>query len=191
MARSPSASLRRAVASLLCAGVKLLATAENGYRTFIANSGAKYDLNKVLGVIMTVERQKQEIHHHHGDKITVHGGIHGSNNNIKSTLTEVSQAVGMLPVGDEAEKEALQLLIGQLNDALQQLPEGRAEDAEAVAQMAGDLVEKASQPTPNKTMLNITGKGLMEAANAVAEVAPKTLAAATDIVATIGKITGT
>ncbi len=69
-----------------------------------------------------------------GDRFNMSGDFRGSIVNIKSTLTNVQQSVGDIRTGDEKDKEELHKLIGDLNEALQKVPESRGADAVAVAQ---------------------------------------------------------
>jgi len=125
-----------------------------------------------------------------GDRYNMSGDFRGAIVNIKSTLTNVQQSVGDIRAGDEKDKEELQKLIGELNDALQKVPESRAEDAVAVAQTTESLVEQAKTEHPNRTMLRITGQGLKQAASNLAEVMPTVVTIASQIVMTIGRLTG-
>jgi len=125
-----------------------------------------------------------------GDQFNMSGDFRGAIVNIKSTLTNVQQSVGDIRTGDEKDKEELQKLIGELNEALQKVPESRAEDAVAVAQTTESLVEQAKTERPNRTMLRITGQGLKQAASNLAEVMPAVVTIASQIVMTIGRLTG-
>jgi hypothetical protein len=124
----------------------------------------------------------------HGDNINMSGDFRGANVNVKSTLTNVTQTIGALPGADPAAKAKLETLIRQLNDALQQVPPDKGEDAEAVAELAQQLVEKANKEKPNRTMVQVTGEGLKQAAQNLADVMPTVLTIATQIVGTIGQI---
>ena len=125
-----------------------------------------------------------------GDQFNMSGDFRGAIVNIKSTLTNVQQSVGDIRTGDEKDREELQKLIGELNEALQKVPESRAEDAVAVAQTTESLVEQAKTERPNRTMLRITGQGLKQAASNLAEVMPAVVTIASQIVMTIGRLTG-
>lgn len=125
-----------------------------------------------------------------GDTFNMSGDFRGANVNIKSRLTNVQQTIGKLPNADDAAKAELQQLVAQLNDALQQAPEDKAEEAEAVAQMAETLVETANSEKPNKMMLQITGEGLKKAAENIAAVMPTVLGIATQIVTAIMGLAG-
>jgi len=116
------------------------------------------------------------------------GDFRSANVTIKSTLTNVTQTIGALPQADASSKAELEKLIEELNDALQQVPDDKAEEAEAVAQSAEMLVEKAAEEKPNSTMIKITGEGLKQAAKNLADVTPTVLSIATQIVATVSKL---
>ncbi|MCP4358627.1 MAG: hypothetical protein GY796_11470 [Chloroflexi bacterium] len=118
-----------------------------------------------------------------GDTFNMSGDFRGANLNIKSTLTDVTQSIGALPHADDATKAELERLITELNETLQKAPEDRAEEAEAVAEMAKTLVETASAEKPNKTMLQISGEGLKQAAKNIADIMPTVLGIATKIAA--------
>jgi ElaB/YqjD/DUF883 family membrane-anchored ribosome-binding protein len=116
------------------------------------------------------------------------GDFRGANVTIKSTLTNVTQTIGSLSDAEASTRAELEELVRTLNDALQQAPDDKAEEAEAVAQYAQVLVEKAAEEKPNKTMVQITGRGLKQAAKNLADVTPTVLSIATQIVATVSKL---
>jgi tRNA C32,U32 (ribose-2'-O)-methylase TrmJ len=125
-----------------------------------------------------------------GDTFNLSGDFRGANVTIKSTLTQVSQRIGTLPNTEPSEREELQQLVAQLNEALQQVPPAQAEEAEAVAQSAEALVGAATPDKPNKTMLRITAEGFKQAAQHVADVLPSVVTIATQIASVITKMTG-
>jgi septal ring factor EnvC (AmiA/AmiB activator) len=125
-----------------------------------------------------------------GDKITISGNIQNSILNIKSTLTNVQQSVGSISTDDEAARQELQSLIGQLGQALERIPESQKEQAEAVAASAQALVETAKSDKPNKTLLQISGEGLKKAAENLAEVAPAVVGIAGQVVAMVMRMKG-
>lgn len=124
-----------------------------------------------------------------GDQFNMSGDFRGAILNIKSTLENVTQTVNAIS-GDDSTKAELDRLLKQLSETLQQAPPAQAEDAGAVAEMAKDLVEKASQEKPNKSLIKITGEGLKQAAQNLAAVMPPVLVIATQIVDTVLKLTG-
>lgn len=124
------------------------------------------------------------------DRFNMSGDFRGAIINIKSTLTNVQQSVGEIPSSNETARKELEVLIGQLSEALQKVPAGREEQAEAVAETAKVLVDTAKAEKPNKTMLQISGEGLKQAAQNLAEVMPAVLTIASQIVMAVAKLTG-
>lgn len=131
---------------------------------------------------------------HEGDNISI-----GDISNVQGlaigrgasvSLTNVQQTVGSMPASDNSEKEKLQSLIKQLEEALATVPQAHSDDVEAVSQTTEALVNMAAEEKPNKTMLQITGEGLKQAAKNLAEITPDVLTIATSIVGTIIKLTG-
>jgi methyl-accepting chemotaxis protein len=123
-----------------------------------------------------------------GDQFNLTGDFRGSIINLKSRLENVQQSVGEIPSGDEETRKELQNLIQQLSEALQKAPQEHQEQVEAVAETAKALVDQAKSEKPNKTMLQITGEGLKQAAKNVAEALPAVLPIALQIVAAVGKL---
>ncbi len=125
------------------------------------------------------------------DRFDMSGDFRGAIINIKSTLTNVQQSIGDIPTHDETARKELETLIGQLSEALQKVPAEQQEQAQAVAETAKVLVDTAKAEKPNKTMLQISGEGLKQAAQNLAGVMPTVLTIASQIVMTIAKLTGT
>ena len=125
------------------------------------------------------------------DRFNMSGDFRGAIINIKSTLTNVQQSVGEIRTADEAARKELETLIGQLNEALQKVPAEDVEQAQAVAETAKMLVDTAKAEKPNKTMLQISGEGLKQAAQNLAGVMPIVASIAGQIVMTVTKLTGT
>jgi hypothetical protein len=124
------------------------------------------------------------------DKFNMSGDFRGAIINIKSTLTNVQQSIGDIRTNDVAARKELETLIGQLSEALQKVPAEHQEQAQAVAETAKVLVDTAKAEKPNKTMLQISGEGLKQAAENLAGVMPTVLTIAGQIVMTITKLTG-
>jgi len=119
------------------------------------------------------------------------GDFRGAIINIQSTLTNVQQSIGDISSNDDTSRKELESLIGQLSEALQKVPAEHQEQAQAVAETAKVLVDTAKAEKPNKTMLQISGEGLKQAAQNLAGVMPTVLTIAGQIVMTIAKLTGT
>ena len=86
---------------------------------------------------------------------------------------------------DDSTKTQLVALIKQLSDAVANVPAAQKVDAEAISDAAA-VVAKATKPNPNKKTLEISGKGLLEAARGVADVVP----IAIEIVKTVSHFAG-
>ncbi|HMB22591.1 MAG TPA: hypothetical protein VKP08_07180 [Anaerolineales bacterium] len=125
------------------------------------------------------------------DRFNMSGDFRGAIINIKSTLTNVQQSVGDIRTDDQNARRELEKLNGQLSDALQKVPEEKQEQAQAVAETAKALVEAAKTEKPNKTMVQITGEGLKQAAQNLAEVMPTVVTIAGQIALTVAKLVGT
>ncbi len=124
------------------------------------------------------------------DRFNMSGDFRGAIVNIKSTLTNVQQSIGEIRTTDETTRKELEALIEQLSEALQTVPAEKQEQAEAVAETAKVLVETAKAEKPNKTMLQISGEGLKQAAQNLAGVLPTVVTIASQIVMTVIKLTG-
>ena len=125
-----------------------------------------------------------------GDKITISGNIQNSNLNIKSTLTNVQQTINAIPSQDANARAELETLMGQLQKALEGLPEPLKEQGEAVALSAQALVENARSESPNTTLLDISGKGLKQAAATLSGAAPAAAEIASSIAVAVLRLRG-
>ncbi len=122
------------------------------------------------------------------DQFNMSGDFRGAIINIKSTLTNVQQSVGEISTDDESARKELEKLIEQLSEALQKIPVEKQEQAQAVAETAKALVDTAKAEKPNQTMLQITGEGLKQAAQNLAEVMPTVVTIAGQIVMAVSKL---
>ena len=122
------------------------------------------------------------------DQFNMSGDFRGAIINIKSTLSNVQQSIGDIRTDDENARKDLEKLIEQLSEALQKIPVEKQEQAQAVAETAKVLVDTAKAEKPNQTMLQITGEGLKQAAQNLAEVMPTVVTIAGQIVMAISKL---
>jgi len=113
------------------------------------------------------------------------GDFRGAIVNVDSVLTNLRQSVGAASTMDAAIREELSGLIDQLNQALEEIPSDNAQEAEAVAWAAEQLVEAAVEDNPNRVKIEITRESLMKAANNIAAVMPTVLLIAEGIVSAI------
>ena len=125
-----------------------------------------------------------------GDQFNLSGDFRGAILNIKSTLTNVQQSVSKMQTDDVKTRQELEQLIAQLSVVLQRVPEDRQEQAEAAADTAKILVEAATADKPKKTLIQITGEGLKQAAQNLADVLPDILTIAAKITASAIKLGG-
>ena len=125
-----------------------------------------------------------------GDDIRITGNYSNVILNVKSTLTNVQQSVGAVPVVDDAARQDLQRLLEQLSKELEQIPASLKDEAEAVAASVQVLVETAKSEQPNKPMLQITADGLKKAAANLASVAPAVVGIAGEIAAAVLRMRG-
>jgi hypothetical protein len=124
------------------------------------------------------------------ERFEMSGDFRGAIINIKSTLKNVQQSVGDIRAGDQETRQELEKLVSQLSAALQKAPAESREQAQALAETTAALVETAKAEKPNKTMLQITGAGLKQAAQNLAEVLPVVVPIASQIVLLVAKLTG-
>jgi hypothetical protein len=110
-----------------------------------------------------------------GSQVGVISG--GDNAQIKLDALHFNHLAGDNPSG----KERLTQLVTELNRLLEQVPEEKKADAEAVATLTEDLVSKADVPAPNKPLVRITAEGMKEAAGALAGVVPAAVTIVNDI----------
>lgn len=122
------------------------------------------------------------------DRINMSGDFRGAVVNIKSTLTNVQQSVGDIRTDDQAAREELETLIGQLSEALQKVPAKNQEHAEAVAETAKALVDTAKAEKPNKTLVQVTAQGLKLAAQNLVDVMPSVVTLAARIALIVSNI---
>jgi hypothetical protein len=124
---------------------------------------------------------------------TTIGTITGSNVNIASTLTDVTQAIGGLSNADQSTKEELTKLVAQLNAELQKLSTekpDRKDQIEAVTVSTSELIEKAKQDKPNRTLLQGAIDAVKSIAKTLGDVAPAVLSTVTTIAGIIAKLHG-
>jgi hypothetical protein len=124
---------------------------------------------------------------------TFSGTFTGSNLIVSSTLTNVSQNIGQLPNADQATKDELQKLITQLHAELEKVSKAqpaRKEQVDAVAASTGELIDKAKQEKPNRTLLQQAIDGVKTIATTPEDVAPPVLSTVTTIAGIIAKLHG-
>jgi hypothetical protein len=124
-----------------------------------------------------------------GDTFNMSGDFRNAILNIKSTLVDVRQSVNAIPNADTSIKGELRKLVDRLDEELQKVPPEKSEEAEAVAESTKVLVEAVNKEKPNKAMIQVSAKGLKQAAKNLAAVTPIVLTIATQIINTVLKFT--
>ena len=95
--------------------------------------------------------------------------------NIGSILHSVNQSIQANSYLSLSDKQEIDSLLKGLVDALKQLPPENADEAEAVEEMAKDLVENATREKPNKKLIEISAEGLKKAAKDLSIIIPSVL----------------
>jgi hypothetical protein len=149
------------------------------------SGGDQYHVSNIKGQDIAIGRGAA-VNKDTGDTFNMSGDFRGAMLNIKSDLQDVTQTIGRMPKADEISKAELEQLVRALFEELQNAPAEKTEEAEAIVELTKDLVDKAVAEKPNKTTLQITGEGLKQAAQNIADVMPTVLSIATKIVAAIG-----
>ena len=103
--------------------------------------------------------------------------------NIDSQLSHVVQTVNNSTALSSLSKESLSKMFEDLKSSLSSVPPNHKDDAERIADHAQAISKEVSRQKPSKSLLKISGKGLIEAANALKEVAPAAIGIAQQIAA--------
>lgn len=108
----------------------------------------------------------------------------GNNNvvNIGSILDSVTQSIQANVDIESSAKHELENLLLRLENELSGVPTEHKDNAEAVAEMAKNLIEKATREKPNKPLVQISADGLKKAAQNIADIAPNVLVVAQAII---------
>jgi ElaB/YqjD/DUF883 family membrane-anchored ribosome-binding protein len=122
-----------------------------------------------------------------GDQITV-ADVRQSHINIKSRLDDVAQSIGAFTDVTQPARDELEQLITELNQALQEVPSDKSEEAEKVSKRVETLIKEASAEKPDKERVEITGESLVLAAKNLATVTPIVLTIATQIVQAVSRM---
>ena len=105
-----------------------------------------------------------------GDQFS--GNFSGAVVNVNSRFENVNQTISRSSVVKESEKDQLKSYIQELETILKDIPSENSSEMEAIAKTTEMLVDEATSSEPNNTLLNISAKGLKEAAESVASIVP-------------------
>jgi hypothetical protein len=131
------------------------------------------DATRAQPITLIQQNAPEAAHMSTGDIINQTGNFSGSNVNVKSSLEHVTQAIGTLPDTDAATRAELARLTAELSALLQQVPPAQAAEAEAVATLTGELIDKAAAQPRNPALLKASADALLNSARGLAErVAP-------------------
>jgi hypothetical protein len=81
----------------------------------------------------------------------------------------VTQAIGTLPGADDGAKAELARLVAELRDLLAQVPPEQAAEADAVATLTGELIDKAGSEPRNPALLKSSADALLSSAGRLAD----------------------
>lgn len=99
----------------------------------------------------------------------------------QGSLTTGIQSVDDMGWGDRAQHQRLKILLANLEAALEEMPADRSEDAQRISEMTEILMSESTRKSPNPSYLKLGTEGLIEAANAVKDIAPQATDTAAEI----------
>jgi hypothetical protein len=163
----------------------ILADAPLSYQRLVTKTYDKSVIREFTGPIF-VERIDKLIHEQNTIKF---GDLHmGHNINvtgpsiiaIDSTLNNVSQTISSAPGLNDQQKRDLDQMVQSLRTQLDALKATHADEAKEIADAVDKAVTNASKPPQERkaSMLQLSAKGLKEAAQLVGDIAPGVLATA-------------
>lgn len=103
------------------------------------------------------------------------GSIHGSTIFNNSDINNAGIIAGQLTKADENSRADLQQLLKQISDALENGPNEKKYDVEAVASASQDLMIEANKENPNPKRLKSLGNSLIDTAKEVVDFAPSVI----------------
>jgi hypothetical protein len=104
--------------------------------------------------------------------------------NIESSLSNVTQTIGSAPGLDQTQKSQLDTLVQSLEADLQKLKASHADEAKEIVDALEKAVANAAKPPHDRkaSLLQLSAKGLKEAAELVKDIVPTVLSTA-DLIA--------
>lgn len=118
-----------------------------------------------------------------GSKYVMSGDFRGAVVNIESRLSNVTQAIMAAPVGDAVDRADLNSLVAALGAEIEQLPGGRAAEAEALASRLARVTNALADGDVD--LADIGGAALERAADALGDARPSIPAVTRQITAAI------
>jgi ElaB/YqjD/DUF883 family membrane-anchored ribosome-binding protein len=148
-------------------GIRLLTVSE--YEAALTGEGSSNPNIVVLGEVTAV-----------GKQVNVTGAT-GSIINIESTIKDSIQRIDNAPSVPSEVQTELKQLMSELREALAPVAQQSPADAQFVADKAEEVIKEATQDAPKQARIKISARGLQEAAEIVAAIAPTVIAVATKI----------
>ena len=167
----------------------VLADAPLSYQRLVAKTYDRSVINQFAGTIQ-VDRidqliQRSVINQNFGDVHMGHNIKVGGSAiiNIDSALNNVTQTISDAPGLDPAQKSQLETLVMSLKADLAKLRESHGDEVKEIADALEKAVANAAKPPQErkKNLLQLSAKGLKEAAELVKDTAPSILTAADQI----------
>lgn len=162
----------------------ILANAPLSYQRLVNKTYDKSIIKEFTGM-MVVERVDNLVHEHNtfvgeinmGHNINVTGPAIIA---IDSTLSHVTQTIGAAPGLDASQKSKLEAMVESLKKELDSIKASHPDEAKEIASAVEKAVAHASKPTGErkKSMLELSAKGLRDAAETVKDIAPAILTTA-------------
>ncbi len=107
--------------------------------------------------------------------------------NLQSHLDRAVQNIAAMPGAGQASKDELAGLVGQVREALREIPSGQEETAEKVARRLEAFLKETSEREPDRELVKISAEGLKKAAGTLASVMPSVLAIALQIIQLVSR----
>jgi hypothetical protein len=167
----------------------VLADAPLSYQRLVARTYDRSVLNRIAGTAQAdrIDRlvQTSITNQYFGDVHMSHTFNVGGSAiiNIDSTLNNVTQTIGDSPGLDPAQKSQLETMVMSLKAELVKLKDSHADETKEIADALEKAVATAAKPPQErkKNLLQLSAKGLKEAAELVKDTAPSILTAADQI----------
>lgn len=160
----------------------LLAGAPLSYQRLVVNTYDRATLVRIGGDAQIARVDTFIQHQHIGTMNTGHHiNVGGSAIiNIDSTLNNVKQTIGSAGSLNVSQRTELESLVEKLKTELDHVKAAHAEEAQAVASALEKVVAQASKPAAERksNMLQLSAKGLKDAAELLKDIAPAVLSTA-------------
>lgn len=174
---------------------QILACAGNGGRTYISERGDKYDLNQVLGLILSKDEQERLTQIFYGDigelKMSEQSIKIGDNNTIGGSVVAAEKIENSFNRLQESKaNDEVKTLLEQLLSEIQALnAKVPSTQAQQLTDMAGDvetLMTETGRETPRPKQYQLSLEGIKEAAVTLGDIAKPVLAVAEKLAPLLG-----